>query len=334
MKKTHASFLSVLKSEDNESLAVVPVVSVEYVNSDPVMSVWGTTLPNQTPRQTRHQVKSKSTTRSQERVDDCPNLVSLRGKGYEISLQHMKIADYRDEHDRSSSSPSVPYSTTDILYNGETGRSSLADDYSPKDLVYFDKDKSTRIRDGDIRRPASRNNSRRSLSLEKVSINGDKDELQPIKNSATAAKQNHFRPAGIRQSYLRGEQYHSNNSTPKINTSSHGIEKDDLVAMGTIWNPNSVAKNSMLSLNRQYSVNSVTTSSAAPIRRGPSTSRFSMGTGASRARDVEPKYTDPAIAAPASFQQRLIDLSALEAETVRWERSKKVKKKSKQDRDS
>ncbi|XP_050402950.1 uncharacterized protein LOC126819117 isoform X2 [Patella vulgata] len=234
----------------------------------------------------------------------------------------------------SSSSPSVPYSTTDILYNGETGRSSLADDYSPKDLVYFDKDKSTRIRDGDIRRPASRNNSRRSLSLEKVSINGDKDELQPIKNSATAAKQNHFRPAGIRQSYLRGEQYHSNNSTPKINTSSHGIEKDDLVAMGTIWNPNSVAKNSMLSLNRQYSVNSVTTSSAAPIRRGPSTSRFSMGTGASRARDVEPKYTDPAIAAPASFQQRLIDLSALEAETVRWERSKKVKKKSKQDRDS
>ncbi|KAK6188778.1 hypothetical protein SNE40_004888 [Patella caerulea] len=234
----------------------------------------------------------------------------------------------------SSSSPSVPYSTTDILYNGETGRSSLAEDYSPKDLVYFDKDKSTRLRDGDIRRPTSRNNSRRSLSLEKVSINGDKDELQPIKNSATAAKQNHFRPAGIRQSYLRGEQYHSNNSTPKINTSSHGIEKDDLVAMGTIWNPNSVAKNSVLSLNKPYSVNSVTNSSAAPIRRGPSTSRFSMGTGASRSRDVEPKYTDPAMAAPASFQQRLIDLSALEAETVRWERSKKVKKKSKQDRDS
>ncbi|KAK6188781.1 hypothetical protein SNE40_004890 [Patella caerulea] len=107
MKKTHASFLSVLKSDDNESpagvcLPIVPVVSLEYVNSDnhPVMSVWGTTLANQTPRQTRQQVKSKSTTRSHGRVDDCSNLVSLRGKGYEISLQQMKIADDSDENDR------------------------------------------------------------------------------------------------------------------------------------------------------------------------------------------------------------------------------------------
>lgn len=49
---------------------------------------------------------------------------------------------------------------------------------------------------------------------------------------------------------------------------------------------------------------------------------------------VDPKYTDPLIGAPASFQQRLMELSALEAETVRYERSKKVKKKVKQDRDS
>lgn len=47
----------------------------------------------------------------------------------------------------------------------------------------------------------------------------------------------------------------------------------------------------------------------------------------------EPKYTDPMIGAPASFQQRIIELGALEGDTVRWERSKRLKKK-KQDRDS
>lgn len=49
---------------------------------------------------------------------------------------------------------------------------------------------------------------------------------------------------------------------------------------------------------------------------------------------VEPKYSDPLVGASPSFQQRLMELAALEAETVRWERTKKVKKKPKQDRDS
>ncbi|XP_012936719.1 AAC-rich mRNA clone AAC11 protein [Aplysia californica] len=51
-------------------------------------------------------------------------------------------------------------------------------------------------------------------------------------------------------------------------------------------------------------------------------------------KEVEPKYPDPLVGAPASFQQRLMELGALEAETIRWERIKKVKKKPKQDRDS
>lgn len=49
---------------------------------------------------------------------------------------------------------------------------------------------------------------------------------------------------------------------------------------------------------------------------------------------MEPKYSDPLAGASPSFQQRLMELAALEAETVRWERTKKVKKKPKQDRDS
>ena len=50
---------------------------------------------------------------------------------------------------------------------------------------------------------------------------------------------------------------------------------------------------------------------------------------------VEPKYSDPLSGATPSFQQRLMELAALEAETVRWERTKRVKKKpAKQDKDS
>lgn len=48
---------------------------------------------------------------------------------------------------------------------------------------------------------------------------------------------------------------------------------------------------------------------------------------------VEPRYTDPVIGAQPSFQQRLMELSALESETIRYEKSKKVKKKVR-DRDS
>ncbi|CAG5136719.1 unnamed protein product, partial [Candidula unifasciata] len=46
------------------------------------------------------------------------------------------------------------------------------------------------------------------------------------------------------------------------------------------------------------------------------------------------KYQDPLIGAPASFQQRLMELASLEADTIRWERNRKLKKKPKQDRDS
>ncbi|ESP05243.1 hypothetical protein LOTGIDRAFT_227898 [Lottia gigantea] len=239
----------------------------------------------------------------------------------------------------SSSSPSVPYSTADILYNGETTRSSITDDYSPNDLVYSDKVSGRLKENNDNRRPNSRNTSRRSISLEKVSINGDREDLQPIKTT-TISKQNHFRPTGIRQSYLRGEQFYSNNNSPSktgsnSSTGNGGVQKDDLVAMGTLWNPNAPRSNGVAVSNSKQYPNSGS-NNLPPRRGGPSTSRFAMGAGSSRqpARDVEPKYTDPAIGATNSFQQRLIDLSALEADTVRWERSKKVKKKPKQDRDS
>ena len=45
----------------------------------------------------------------------------------------------------------------------------------------------------------------------------------------------------------------------------------------------------------------------------------------------EPKYHDPACGAPPSFSQRIAEIGALESDTVRWERARKLKKKIKGD---
>ena len=44
---------------------------------------------------------------------------------------------------------------------------------------------------------------------------------------------------------------------------------------------------------------------------------------------AEPKYSDPLVGAPPTFQQRLAELAAIEAETIRWEKARKMKKKPK-----
>ncbi|XP_048255966.1 uncharacterized protein LOC124149403 isoform X7 [Haliotis rufescens] len=241
----------------------------------------------------------------------------------------------------SSSTPTVPFSTADLLYNPEASRPAPpAEDFSTTDLVYFDRDKDKlKLRDIDAnRRPSSRNNSRRSISLEKVNFEGEKDELRPIKNTFPTAKgQNHGRTNGVRGTLLRSDQLlnHKNNV--------QGRESDDLVAMGTIWSPNLQQRNSTTTsttTSKSFSLTSTSNTSNVNLRKGPSAPTTRVGfpnnfsTSRSTAKDSEPKYTDPVSGASPSFQQRLMELSALEAETVRWERTKKIKKKAKQDRDS
>ncbi|KAJ8305462.1 hypothetical protein KUTeg_016007 [Tegillarca granosa] len=51
-------------------------------------------------------------------------------------------------------------------------------------------------------------------------------------------------------------------------------------------------------------------------------------------KEIDPKYIDPIVGSQASFQQRIMELSALESETIRYEKTKRLKKKVKQDRDS
>lgn len=45
----------------------------------------------------------------------------------------------------------------------------------------------------------------------------------------------------------------------------------------------------------------------------------------------EPKYADPSFGAPLALQHRIAEISSLELETVRWEKSRKIRKKTSKD---
>ncbi|XP_041357167.1 uncharacterized protein LOC121374232 isoform X3 [Gigantopelta aegis] len=243
-------------------------------------------------------------------------------------------------HVRSSSStPTVPYTAADLAYSDVNKQ---AGDLTTTDLVCFDREKEKnkfREFDASNRQHSGKNNSRRSISLEKVNFDNDKDELRPIKNTFSTNKQNQGRPNGLRGNFIRTDQL----LNPKNNVSfqSVGREPEDLIAMGTIWSPNVQQRSSTTTTASTKSLAlppSYNTLAAQPIRKGPNglTARPLLGSQnqSTSKKEVEPRYSDPLTGAPASFQQRLIELSSLESETIRWERTKKIKKKSKADRDS
>ncbi|XP_041357169.1 uncharacterized protein LOC121374232 isoform X5 [Gigantopelta aegis] len=239
----------------------------------------------------------------------------------------------------SSSTPTVPYTAADLAYSDVNKQ---AGDLTTTDLVCFDREKEKnkfREFDASNRQHSGKNNSRRSISLEKVNFDNDKDELRPIKNTFSTNKQNQGRPNGLRGNFIRTDQL----LNPKNNVSfqSVGREPEDLIAMGTIWSPNVQQRSSTTTTASTKSLAlppSYNTLAAQPIRKGPNglTARPLLGSQnqSTSKKEVEPRYSDPLTGAPASFQQRLIELSSLESETIRWERTKKIKKKSKADRDS
>ncbi|XP_069127073.1 uncharacterized protein [Argopecten irradians] len=271
---------------------------------------------------------------------------SLQSKETAVEMEKM----YNMNH--SSSTPTVPYSTADILYGNEVRQSPQVDDIRQNSFIDYNPKDRERLGSRDLsdqsgRRPGSKGGSRKSLSIEKVSFGKEsEDNLRPILPSSKQTNQ--YRPNGLRSSLLKGE--------PLFSSRSHtsGKDADELIAMGTIWSPG--AQQSQQPPQKNHSgpsqsapgktvstgtgSNSSTTlsqtrkygSNVKPImvQNAPASSmKNNIKDG-----KLEPKYTDPLVGAPASFQQRLMELSALEAETVRYERSKKVKKKVKQDRDS
>ncbi|XP_021341067.1 uncharacterized protein LOC110442007 isoform X6 [Mizuhopecten yessoensis] len=260
----------------------------------------------------------------------------------------------REASPSSSSTPTVPYSTADILYGNEVRQSPQVDDIRQNSFIDYNPKDRERLGSRDLsdqsgRRPGSKGGSRKSLSIEKVSFGKEsEDNLRPILPSTKQT--NHYRPNGLRSSLLKGE--------PLFSSRSHtsGKDADDLIAMGTIWSPGAQPQSQPPQKNL---------SGPSQTTNGPGKT-ITVGTGSNSSTTLsqtrkygsnvkpimvqnapasgmknnvkdgklDPKYTDPLVGAPASFQQRLMELSALEAETVRYERSKKVKKKVKQDRDS
>ncbi|XP_076097069.1 uncharacterized protein LOC143067591 isoform X2 [Mytilus galloprovincialis] len=238
----------------------------------------------------------------------------------------------------SSSTPTVPYSTTDILYGNEVRNSPQLDEIRQNSFIEYSKDKdrhsSNNLVDFNNRRPASKGGSRKSLSIEKVNFNKESDDnLRPILPSP-GKNGNQYRPNGLRNGLLKGDPLYG---------SRGGRESDDLIAMGTIWSPNTGPQKNSGS-NSANGIQNVTGKSVSMVASNSSTTvarknvkpimvQNSSSHGRSNFKEVEPRYTDPVIGAQPSFQQRLMELSALESETIRYEKSKKVKKKVR-DRDS
>ncbi|XP_069127072.1 uncharacterized protein [Argopecten irradians] len=281
-----------------------------------------------------------------------PKIPTVRDLIDQFSKKHERLLEMEEQKLSSSSTPTVPYSTADILYGNEVRQSPQVDDIRQNSFIDYNPKDRERLGSRDLsdqsgRRPGSKGGSRKSLSIEKVSFGKEsEDNLRPILPSSKQTNQ--YRPNGLRSSLLKGE--------PLFSSRSHtsGKDADELIAMGTIWSPG--AQQSQQPPQKNHSgpsqsapgktvstgtgSNSSTTlsqtrkygSNVKPImvQNAPASSmKNNIKDG-----KLEPKYTDPLVGAPASFQQRLMELSALEAETVRYERSKKVKKKVKQDRDS
>ncbi|KAH9487713.1 hypothetical protein Btru_069470 [Bulinus truncatus] len=188
----------------------------------------------------------------------------------------------------------------------------------------------------------------------------DREREEKSLNSLATGKPASLKNINIRNSLIKGEQllsFRTSGTSNSINTAS---ESDEVMSMETflsssiscvashvpamststksalphgIPNFNNLCTNNLL--QRKPVVMTTAGMKQNPgygyngISNGLTVKQFGSGFS----NKEEPKYGDPLSGATASFQQRLMELAALEAETIRWERTKKVKKKNK-DRDS
>ncbi|XP_041357168.1 uncharacterized protein LOC121374232 isoform X4 [Gigantopelta aegis] len=337
--KRPTSYLSMVKNYDchDTSTSYVPVVALEY-NVEPESALGCLSCPTITSTPSTKKPSSYLSRQCHSKRRNMEDDLSTVHKVQGVAFGQKSPVTSRFGFN-SSSTPTVPYTAADLAYSDVNKQ---AGDLTTTDLVCFDREKEKnkfREFDASNRQHSGKNNSRRSISLEKVNFDNDKDELRPIKNTFSTNKQNQGRPNGLRGNFIRTDQL----LNPKNNVSfqSVGREPEDLIAMGTIWSPNVQQRSSTTTTASTKSLAlppSYNTLAAQPIRKGPNglTARPLLGSQnqSTSKKEVEPRYSDPLTGAPASFQQRLIELSSLESETIRWERTKKIKKKSKADRDS
>ncbi|XP_062568570.1 uncharacterized protein LOC134230747 [Saccostrea cucullata] len=258
----------------------------------------------------------------------------------------------------SSSTHTVPYSTADLVYGVETSQSDIVEGRCNSFVDVAGRESrvsSCELKESDYRHSSGRGRRGKSVSIEKVNFCKETDDNFGPPQFFPPTKHIQCRPNAVR-SNIRGDPMYS----MRTNSLASGRDTEDLIAMGTIWSPN--AQTPAKQLNSSASSASTVTNSAVTNVTGRNMQMYTTqgsnsSTGMpqtcrgrytisgmrpilvqtsrnSNMKDVDPRYADPVVGAPASFQQRLMELSALEGETIRYERSKKVKKKVKQDRDS
>ncbi|XP_029644372.1 uncharacterized protein LOC115218611 isoform X5 [Octopus sinensis] len=121
------------------------------------------------------------------------------------------------------------------------------------------------------------------------------------------------------------------------NTNSQADNVDKVVANTSICIPSLTDRNGKTFQGLQSSVAPTMTFQKAPsLCSKPTYPTGSVSWPASRTvnKEAELLYQDPVSGAPTSFLQRLNEIAALEAETVRQERARKLKKKNKHDKES
>ncbi|KAK2144452.1 hypothetical protein LSH36_756g02062 [Paralvinella palmiformis] len=257
----------------------------------------------------------------------------------------------------ATATPVGPYSSSDLIgsYNNDTSRLPSSNN------THNNKNGSNltqRSQSYDVeRRPSSRSKDpKKNFSVntkgydiergERDIHDRHKDGIQAVTNGHRA---NYFKPLGLRNNYLSGQSptaSHINPVTPAPTITRtppqqqqqpvQSRDPDDLVAMGTNWNPNNGSghrsngrPNSHNNGNLVYQMsqsNAVSTQTSTINSRRVAPKAASIGTQG-RTREQEPKYADPSSGGPPSLQQRIAEIAALEQDTIRWEKSRKVKKK-------
>lgn len=176
--------------------------------------------------------------------------------------------------------------------------------------------------------------------LDEIDREVDRKDLVRLKEDSYMThpkpRANYFRPLGMRNSFVSNQLQQRSSPSPFTHR-----ENSEFVAMGTYWLPAS-GQASRLSLNGRPSSRcsnqslppSTSTQQNGTVNgqkkcNGGSKSFLNSGPRFRGAKDPEPRYADPVANAPPGFNQRVAEIAALEAETLRWEKARKVKRKSK-----
>ncbi|ELU00697.1 hypothetical protein CAPTEDRAFT_224194 [Capitella teleta] len=135
---------------------------------------------------------------------------------------------------------------------------------------------------------------------------------------------NCFRPLGTRNNNV------GHNLPPKTQNPFLRRDSGEFVATGTYWSPIGAPSGRISVNSRPTSRTSQISSTQLNVQKKLTTKSHVNSIPRHRGqKEEEPKYADPLINAPPSLNQRVSEMASLEADSLRWEKARKFKRKSK-----